>query len=144
MLAGAPRARERRSRAAPVAGATATGRVDELGAENLPLLWLNGVLLYGAFGAVALGASVSFDRLTPALGVALTFVLVSYFFETVGSLWPDAAFLRDYSLFHYLDARRVLTGLPEARDFAILGAVILIGVVYALVAFPRRDLAAPA
>ena len=126
------------------AGATATGRVDELGAENLPLLWLNGVLLYGAFGAVALGASVSFDRLTPALGVALTFVLVSYFFETVGSLWPDAAFLRDYSLFHYLDARRVLTGLPEARDFAILGAVILIGVVYALVAFPRRDLAAPA
>jgi ABC-2 type transport system permease protein len=125
-------------------GAGATGRLEELGAANLPLLWLNGVLLYGAFAAVALGASVSFDRLTPALGVALAFVLVSYFFEAVGSLWPDAAFLQDYSLFHYLDARRALTGLPDSRDFVILGAVIAIGVGYALVVFPRRDLAAPA
>ena len=102
------------------------------------------MLLYGAFAAVALGASVSFDRLTPALGVALAFVLVSYFLEAVGSLWPDAAFLQDYSLFHYLDARRALTGLPDARDFAILGAVIVAGIGYALVLFPRRDLAAPA
>jgi small-conductance mechanosensitive channel len=101
-------------------------------------------LLYGAFAAVALAASISFDRLTPALGVALAFVLVSYFFEAVGSLWPDAAFLQDYSLFHYLDAQRALTGLPDVRDFAILGAVIIIGVAYALAVFPRRDLAAPA
>jgi ABC-2 type transport system permease protein len=125
-------------------GAAVSGRVDELGAGNLPLLWLNGVLLYGAFAAVALASSVSFDRLTPALGVALAFVLVSYFLEAVGSLWPDAAFLRAYSLFHYLDARRALIGLPDSTDFAILGAVILIGVAYALVVFPRRDLAAPA
>ena len=125
-------------------GAGATGRLDELGAGNLPLLWFNAVLLYGAFAAVALAASISFDRLTPALGVALAFVLVSYFFEAVGSLWPDAAFLQDYSLFHYLDAQRALTGLPDVRDFAILGAVIIIGVAYALAMFPRRDLAAPA
>jgi len=125
-------------------GAGATGRLDELGAGNLPLLWFNAVLLYGAFAAVALAASISFDRLTPALGVALAFVLVSYFFEAVGSLWPDAAFLQDYSLFHYLDAQRALTGLPDVRDFAILGAVIIIGVAYALAVFPRRDLAAPA
>jgi ABC-2 type transport system permease protein len=125
-------------------GSAITGRVDELGASNLPLLWLNGVLLYGAFGAVSLAASVSFDRLGPAIGVALAFVLVSYFFEAIGSLWPEAAFLLDYSLFHYVDARAVLTGLPEARDFGILAAVIVAAVVYALAAFPRRDLAAPA
>ena len=125
-------------------GAAATGRVDELGAGNLPLLWLNAALLYGAFAAVALAASVSFDRLTPALGVGLAFVLLSYFLEAVGSLWPDAAFLRDYSLFHYLDARRALTGLPDVRDFAILAGVIVLGVAYALAVFPRRDLAAPA
>jgi ABC-type transport system involved in multi-copper enzyme maturation permease subunit len=125
-------------------GAAVTGRVDELGSGNLPLLWLNAALLYGAFGAVALAASASFDRLTPALGLALAFVLISYFFEAVGSLWPDAAFLQDYSLFHYLDARRALTGLPDARDFAILAAVIIGGVAYSLAVFPRRDLAAPA
>lgn len=125
-------------------GSAITGRVDELGAGNLPVLWLNGALLYWAFGAVALAASASFDRLTPALGLALAFVLVSYFLEALGSLWPDAAFLRDYSLFNYLDARAALTGLPDARDFGILGAVIVVAVAYALVVFPRRDLAAPA
>ena len=125
-------------------GAAVTGRVDELGAGNLPLLWANCALLYGAFGAVALGASVSFDRLTPAVGLALAVVLVSYFLEAVGSLWPDADFLRDYSLFHYLDARRDLTGLPDAAAFTLLGAVVVGAVVYALVVFPRRDLAAPA
>jgi ABC-2 type transport system permease protein len=125
-------------------GSTITGRVEELGAGNLPVLWLNGALLYWAFGAVALAASASFDRLTPALGLALAFVLVSYFLEALGSLWPDAAFLREYSLFHYLDARAALTGLSDARDFEILGAVIAVAVAYALVVFPRRDLAAPA
>jgi ABC-2 type transport system permease protein len=125
-------------------GAAVTGRVDELGAQNLPLVWANGVLLFGAFAAVSLAASVSFDRLTPALGVAIGFVLVSYFFEAIGSLWPDAAFLRDYSLFHYLDVQADLAGLPEWRDFAILAVVIVVAVAYALVIFPRRDLAAPA
>jgi len=118
-------------------GTAATGRLDELGPQNLPLLWLNAVLLYVAFAAVALAASVSFDRLTPALGIALAFVLVSYFLEALGSLWPDAAYL------HYLDARGVLSGLPEARNFAILAGVAAAAVAYALVMFPRRDLAAP-
>jgi ABC-2 type transport system permease protein len=126
-----------------LAGTAATGRLDELGPQNLPVLWLNAALLYMAFAAVALAASVSFDRLTPALGIALAFVLVSYFLEALGSLWPDAAFLQDYSLFHYLDARSVLSGLPEARNFAILAAVGVAAVAYALVMFPRRDLAAP-
>jgi hypothetical protein len=126
-----------------LAGTAATGRVDELGPQNLPLLWANAVLLYMAFASVALAASVSFDRLTPALGVALAFVLISYFLEALGSLWPDAAFLQDYSLFHYLDARGALSGQPEALDFGILAAVIVAAVAYALVVFPRRDLAAP-
>jgi ABC-2 type transport system permease protein len=124
-------------------GTAVTGRVEELGPQNLPILWLNAVLLYMAFAAVALAASVSFDRLTPALGVALAFVLVSYFLEALGSLWPDAAYLQDYSLFHYLDARAALAGQPDARNFGILGGVIVAAVAYALLVFPRRDLGAP-
>jgi beta-exotoxin I transport system permease protein len=126
-----------------LAGTVLTGHADELGVANLPILWLNTLLLYGAFGSVALAASISFDRLTPALGLALAFVLLSYFLQALGSLWPDAAFLQDYSLFHYLDARADLGGTPDARGFGILAAVIVIGVAYALAVFPRRDLAAP-
>jgi len=124
-------------------GATVTDRVAELGAGNLPILWLNGVLLFGAIAGVSLAASVTFDRLTPALSVALAFVLVSYFLDVLGQLWPDAAGLQPLSVFHYLDARAALAGLPDPANFLTLAAVIVATVGYALVVFPRRDLAAP-
>ncbi len=124
-------------------GASLTGRVTELGPGNLPLLWLNAFLLYGAFGAISLAASVSFDRLAPAISISLTVVLVSYFLDVIGDLWPDASFLQPFSPFHYLDARGALTGLAEASNFVVLAAVIVVAMGYALVVFPRRDLAAP-
>ncbi len=80
---------------------------------NLWLMWLNGTLLFWAFGAIALLASVSFDRLTPAIGISLAVVLVSYFLDVLGSLWPDAKWLQPYSLFHYVDAKADLAGLPH-------------------------------
>ena len=125
-------------------GATITGRTAELGAANLPILWLNGTMLFWAFAAVALLASAVSDRLTPAIGASLAFVLVSYFLEVIGSLWPDAAFLQPYSLFHYVDAKADLAGLPQIGDFVVLGAVVVVAVGAALVAFPRRDISAPA
>lgn len=126
-----------------LSGAAIVGRVAELGPGNVPILWLNATLLYGAFAAVSLAASVSFDRLTPAIGISLAFVLVSYFLDVIGQLWPDAAFLQPYSLFHYLDARAALAGLADPSDFLVLAAVIVAAVAYAMIVFPRRDLAAP-
>lgn len=125
-------------------GSALTGRAAELGVGNLWLMWLNGTLLFWAFGAIALLASVSFDRLTPAIGISLAVVLVSYFLDVLGSLWPDATWLQPYSLFHYVDAKANLVGLPHTGDFVTLGIVIALAVGAALVIFPRRDLAAPA
>ena len=127
-----------------VAGAAAIGRVAELGLGGLPVVWLEATLLYGAIAGLSLAASVSFDRLTPALGVALAIVLVSYFFDVIGQLWPAAAFLRPWSLFSYLDVRAALAGLPDPVDIVVPGAVLLGSIGYALAVFPRRDLAAPA
>ncbi len=71
-------------------GATASAVINDVSAETdlgrVPLLWVNGVFLFGAIACVGLAASVSFDRLTPALGIELAFVLVSYFFEVLGDL----------------------------------------------------------
>ncbi len=126
-----------------VIGSAAAGIVDQLHAERLPMLWLNGVLLWSAFGAIALAASASFDRLTPALGITMAVVVVSYFFEILGSLWPDAAGLQPYSLFHYLAASDILNGTVNGAGIALLAVVAAIAIVVALVVFPRRDLAAP-
>ena len=126
-----------------VIGAAAAGVLDELHVDRLPILWLNGVLLWGAFAAIGLAASSSFDRLTPALGVTMAIVVASYFLEILGSLWPDAAGLQPYSLFHYLAARDVLNGIVSGGGLALLAGVALVAIGWALVVVPRRDLAAP-
>lgn len=126
-----------------LAGSAVVGVTDELALERLPLLWLNGLLMWTAFGAIGLAASVSFDRLTPALGIAVAVVIVSYFLEILGSLWPDAEVLQPYSLFHYLGARDVLNGDADPLGFALLAAVAGAAIAWALIVFPRRDLAAP-
>jgi beta-exotoxin I transport system permease protein len=123
--------------------ATANGVVGEITPQRLLLVWLNGLLLFGAIAAIGLAASVSFDRLSPALGITLAVVLVSYFLQILGSLWPDAKGLQPYSLFHYLDPKAVLTAGPDYFNFGLLAVVALVAVVAALVIFPRRDLAAP-
>ena len=93
--------------------------------------------------AVALLASASFDRLSPALGLTIAFVVVSYFLDVLGSLWPDAKGLQPWSVFHYLNPKAILTGLPDTGDLAVLAAVAVVAVAAALWIFPRRDLAAP-
>ena len=129
--------------AGSVSGAAFAGVIQELAFGNLPLLWLNSVLLFGTFAAIGLAASVSFDRLMPALGVTLGIMIVMYVLEVLGSLWPAAEALQTYSLFHYRQAKAILTGFAPPFDTVVLASVILIAMAWALVVFPRRDLAAP-
>ena len=124
-------------------GSAITGRTPELGVSNLPLLWLNVSLLYWALGSIALLASVSFDRVSPAVSLTLAVVLVSYFLDVLGSLWPDAKGLQPFSLFHYVDPKSILAGFPDRGDYVLLGVVTAAAVAAAVIIFPRRDLAAP-
>ena len=129
--------------AGTVIGSTVAGVLGELAVDRLPLLWLNGMLLWGTFAAIGLAASVSFDRLTPALGSTLAIVVVMYFLDILGSLWPDAKGLQPYSLFHYLASRDVLTGTVDLFGLGLLAVVGAAAVGVALVVLPRRDFAAP-
>jgi len=129
--------------AGSVSGATFAGVAGELAFGTLPILWLNSVLLFGAFASIALAASVSFDRLSPAVGCTLGVVIVMYVLEVLGSLWPDAEVLQPYSLFHYLKAKLTLTGSVAPWDLAVLSSVMLVAIGWALAVFPKRDLAAP-
>jgi ABC-2 type transport system permease protein len=129
--------------AGAVVGSAATNVLSELQLANLPLLWLNSLLLFGGFGIVGLAMSASFDRLGPPVGIALAVLLVMYFLEIIGSLWPDARWLQQYSLFDYLQAKDVLVGKLPAVNVALLAAVWVVGIGYALWVFPRRDIAAP-
>jgi ABC-2 type transport system permease protein len=129
--------------AGALVSAALLGVLGEIQIGRAPLAWLNAFLLYGAFTAIAMAASVSCDRSGRALGATLAVVLVSYFLEVIGGLWPAAAFLRPYSLFHHLQIQRVLRGDADPRGFALLAVVAIAAVGLALFVFPRRDLAAP-
>ncbi len=70
-------------------------------------------------------------------------MLVSYLLEVVGSIWPSAAWISDYSLFHYVRTKQLLAGHLHLFDVSLLGGVLVVAIVYAWVVFPRRDIAAP-
>jgi ABC-2 type transport system permease protein len=126
-----------------VAGAALFGVAGELDLGRLLLAWANAVLLFAALGSVALAASASFDRLVPALGIAIGFAIVSYAVEFLGALWPDIAGLRPWSLFHYFQAAEILSGRASPGDLGVLVAVTAAAATFGLWIFPRRDLAAP-
>lgn len=129
--------------AGQVTGVAVQGLSDELDLVQVPLVFLNGLLMWGAFAAFGLAASVTFDRHSPALGVTMAYLLVNYFLEILGSLWRDAAWTQQYSLFHHFQPGNILTGTVDLFDFGLLAAAIVVPVAYALIVFPRRDLAAP-
>lgn len=121
----------------------ASGVGAELHPQNVPILWLNGWLLFVAFLAIGLAASISFDRLAPALGITLAIVLISYLLNVVASLWPDAKWIANYSLFNYVEAKSTLEGTVHPLDLLLLLVVMGVAIAYAWIEFPRRDIAAP-
>jgi ABC-2 type transport system permease protein len=129
--------------AGAVAGALLFGVGSDLVPGRLLAAWLNGVFLFAAIGGIGLAASVSFDRLTPALGITLAFTVASYAGYFLALLWPDAHWIGTYSIFSYFRATEILAGRFDPADLVVLAGVFAASVGVACVVFPRRDLAAP-
>ncbi|MGH2446289.1 MAG: ABC transporter permease subunit [Candidatus Limnocylindria bacterium] len=127
-----------------IGSAAVLGLMDELDIGLLPLVTLNGFGLWAAFTTFSLAMSVTFDRPGPAIGLSLAWVLLHYFLEILGSLWTDVAWSQEYSLLHHFDPGAILSGAFEPMDLVIVLVATVVPVAYALVVFPRRDLAAPA
>jgi ABC-2 type transport system permease protein len=125
-------------------GAAIQDVIDDLAVERMPLVFLNGFLLWGAFTTFGLAASATFDRAGPAIGITMAYLILHYFFEILGSLWTDVEWTQEYSLFHHFNATEILGGQLEPIDLVITGIAFVVPIVWALVVFPRRDLAAPA
>jgi len=117
---------------------------DEIDIAYVPLVWLVGLLLWAAFATFSLAASVTFDRRGPALGLSLAYLGVMYFLEILATFLPELEWTQEYSLFHHFNPGEILTGKLDPVDVVILGVAAVLPVIWALVVFPRRDLAAPA
>jgi ABC-type transport system involved in multi-copper enzyme maturation permease subunit len=127
-----------------IAGSAAVGLLNDLDLGRMPVVILNGFGLWAAFTTFGLAASVSFDRPGPAIGLSLAWLIVHYFLEILGSLWTDAAWTQEYSLLHHFNPGEILTGKADPLDLVVVFGAALLPIVYAVLVFPRRDLAAPA
>lgn len=127
-----------------IGGSALQNVTDEIDLGLMPLVLLNGFGMWAAFTTFSLAASVSFDRPGPAIGLSLAYLLANYFLEILGSLWTDAAWTQDYSLFHHFNPGQILTGDMSGIDLVIVFVAALVPIIYAIMVFPRRDLAAPA
>jgi ABC-2 type transport system permease protein len=125
-------------------GIVVHGYSGEVNLAGLPLVWLNGFLLWAAFTTFSLAASASSDRSGPAIGLALAYLLINYFLELLGSFWDAASWTQAYSLFDHFQPTEIFAGRANPVDFALLAVVALVPLAYAIWRFPRRDLAAPA
>ena len=127
-----------------IGGSVLQGVSDEIDLGLMPLVLLNGFGMWAAFTTFGLAASVSFDRPGPAIGLSLGYLMTHYFLEILGSLWTDAAWTQEYSLFHHFNPGEILTGGMQGVDLVIVFVAALVPMIFAIVIFPRRDLAAPA
>jgi beta-exotoxin I transport system permease protein len=122
----------------------ALGVADEIDLAMVPLVWVVGLLLWAAFATFSLAASVTFDRRGPAIALSLAYLGINYFLEILGSFLPDIDWTQEYSLFHHFNPGEIVTGNLDPVDLVILGVAVILPVIWALIVFPRRDLAAPA
>jgi ABC-2 type transport system permease protein len=120
------------------------GVEDELELAYLPLVWVVGVLMWAAFAAFSLAASVSFDRRGPAIALSLAYLGVNYFLLILATFLPDLDWTQEYSLFSHFVPGEILTGELDPLDIVIFAVAVALPLLWALVVFPRRDLAAPA
>ncbi len=116
----------------------------EITVANIVQLWVADVLLFVAIMALAFAASVESDRVGPAIGIPAVFVLLNYLAFAIGSIWPDAGWLQDYSMFNLLKAQDVLDRGVAPGDIVVMVVFAILFVGLAWYRFPRRDLPAPA
>ena len=109
--------------------------------EIFAKLSLNTILLQGAVAMLTLWASAtSSDRGRPSLIGGSLFIL-SYLINFAAHIWKPLKSLQWLSLFAYYEPRKILldNSLPW-RDSAVLGGLMLVGLVAALWSFRKREL----
>jgi ABC-2 type transport system permease protein len=100
---------------------------------------VNGGLVAGAAGAIALLAAGALAGRNQAVGVTVAVLVLDYFAWIVAQWWPRLGFLKAATLFYYAHSSKLGYGWP-LKDMAVLASVIVACVVLGGTIWQRRDL----
>jgi ABC-2 type transport system permease protein len=99
---------------------------------------VNGGLLAGAVGAIALLAAAVFRRRNMAVGVTVAFLVVNDFIYIISDWWPRMNFLKPATLSHYVDG--AIRPTWPVDDMGVLTAILLVAAIAGGIIWQRRDL----
>ena len=122
------------------AGLRARVLEDVAAAQYLPLAAMS-LLLFAAFGAIALLVSALRSDGGSAISWCAGILAGSYVTEYLARVWPAIGFLRPFTLFRYFEPQRILRdGGASTLDVTVLAGAGAAALLLAFVAFGRRDL----
>ena len=98
-----------------------------------------GGLLASTFGAFALLAAATIERLYAALAISVAFLSLNYFVFLISEWWPRAYFLKRATLFYLIYYSDLYSGWP-VRNMAILAVILLVAAAIGAIIWHRRDL----
>ncbi|MGO8679133.1 MAG: ABC transporter permease subunit [Limisphaerales bacterium] len=124
-------------------GTVAATRLYDFG-QPVPLdlffrIAVNGGLVAGAAGAIALLAAGALAGRNRAVGVTVAVLVLDYFAWIVSQWWPRLGFLKPATLFYYSSGPKLARGWP-VENMGVLLLVILAASVIGGVVWQRRDL----
>jgi len=124
-------------------GTVAATRLYDFG-QPIPLdlffrIAVNGGLVAGAAGSIALLAAGVLAGRNRAVAVTVAVLVLDYFAWIVAQWWPRLGFLKPATLFYYSRSIKLATGWPLG-DMGVLLLVILAGCLIGGVVWQRRDL----
>jgi ABC-2 type transport system permease protein len=100
---------------------------------------VNGGLVAGAAGSIALLAAGTLAGRNRAVGVTIAVLVLDYFAWVVAQWWPRLSFLKPATLFYYSSSSKLGHGWPLG-DISALLLVILVCCTIGGIAWHRRDL----
>jgi beta-exotoxin I transport system permease protein len=100
---------------------------------------VNGGLVAGASGSIALLAAGALAGRNRAVGVTVAVLVLNYFAWIVAQWWPRLSFLKPATLFYYSSSSKLGRGWP-LEDIAVLLFVILAFSIIGGMVWQRRDL----
>ncbi len=100
---------------------------------------VNGGLVAGASGSLALLAAGALSARNRAVGATVAFLVLDYFAWIVAQWWPRLSFLKPVTLFYYSSSSKLAYGWPLG-DMGVLLLLILAALIIGGVVWQRRDL----
>ncbi len=124
-----------------LAGQAFTGLSDGLTVGLILKIILTGLLFFTAVNSMVTFGATLFDNRGRAMAWSIGFLLIAFIFDALVKVWEQAAFLKNYSLFHWYQPVDIING---KYDFTTGSIVLLLLTLFflgaAMVHFSRRDM----